>query len=115
MLEWVEDIAKASGDTYGERRMKEAMNALGYPISRHMAKKLMDEAGVKVKRQRKHKVTTNSDHKQPVYDNLLKRDFDVDCPNQAYVADITYIWTQEGWLYLAVVIDLYSRKIPMHS
>ena len=111
MLEWVEDIAKASEHTYGYRRMKEAMNALGYPISRHKAKKLMNEAGVRVKRQKKHKVTTNSNHKQPVFDNLLERNFDVESPDQAYVADITYIWTQEGWLYLAVVIDLYSRKI----
>lgn len=90
MLEWVEDIAKASEHTYGYRRMKEAMNALGYPISRHKAKKLMNEAGVRVKRQKKHKVTTNSNHKQPVFDNLLERNFDVESPDQAYVADITY-------------------------
>lgn len=111
MLEWVQDIAKASGDTYGSRRMKEAMNALGYPISRDKARKLMKEAGTQVKRQKKYKVTTNSNHKQPVFDNLLERQFDVEQPDQAYVADITYIWTQEGWLYLAVVIDLYSRKV----
>ncbi len=52
-----------------------------------------------------------STRKQPVFDNLLARQFDVPQPDQAYVADITYIWTQEGWLYLAVVIDLYSRKV----
>jgi len=56
-------------------------------------------------------VTTNSNHKQPVYDNLLQRQFDVPHPDQVYAADVTYIWTQEGWLYLAVVIDLYSRKV----
>jgi putative transposase len=71
----------------------------------------MKEAGVWGRSKKKYKVTTNSDHKQPVFDNLLKREFDVAQPDQAYVADITYIWTQEGWLYLAVVIDLYSRKI----
>ena len=60
---------------------------------------------------RKYKVTTNSDHQQPVFDNVLSRDFDAQKPDQAYVSDITYIWTQEGWLYLAVVIDLFSRKV----
>ena len=111
MLEWVLDIAKASGNTYGSRRMKAAMNALGYPISRNKARKLMKEAGTQVKHQKKYKVTTNSNHKLPVFENLLERQFNVEQPDQAYVSDITYIWTQEGWLYLAVVIDLYSRKI----
>ena len=59
----------------------------------------------------KYKVTTNSNHKQPVFDNLLDREFAVEQPDQVYASDITYIWTQEGWLYLAVVIDLYSRKV----
>jgi transposase InsO family protein len=85
--------------------------ALSYPVSRNKARKLMKEAGVQVKRRRKYKVTTNSDHKQPVFDNVLDRKFDVDQPDQVYVGDITYLWTQEGWLYLAVVIDLYSRKV----
>ena len=64
-----------------------------------------------VKHRKKYKVTTDSDHKQPVFDNVVDRQFDVDWPDQVYVGDITYIWTQEGWLYLAVVIDLYSRKV----
>jgi putative transposase len=91
--------------------MKEALKAASYPVSREKARRLMKEAGVQVKRRKKHKVTTNSNHKQPVYENILKRCFDVDQPDEAYVGDITYIWTQEGWLYLAVVIDLYSRKV----
>ena len=80
-------------------------------MSRYKVAKLMKEAGVWVRSKKKYKVTTNSDHKQPVFDNLLKREFDVAQPDRAYVADITYVWTQEGWLYLAVVIDLYSRKV----
>jgi transposase InsO family protein len=72
----------------------------------------MKETGVKAKKQRKkYKVTTNSNHKQPVYDNLVGRQFDISEPDQVYAADITYLWTQEGWLYLAVVMDLCSRKI----
>lgn len=111
MLEWVKRIAKASDDTYGSRRMKKAMNYLGYSISRNKARKLMREAEVQVRHRRKYKVTTNSNHKQPVFDNLLQRQFDVVEIDQVYAADVTYIWTQEGWLYLAVVIDLCSRKV----
>ena len=111
MLAWVKKIAAASDDTYGSRRMKRAMNGLGYPISRNKARKLMREANVQVRHRRKYKVTTNSNHKQPVFENLLQRQFDVTQPDQVYASDVTYIWTQEGWLYLAVVIDLCSRKV----
>ena len=111
MLEWVEDIAESSGYTYGSRRMKRALNALGYPVSRDKARKLMREAGVKARQLRKYKVTTNSNHKQPVFDNLLNREFDVAQPDQVYASDVTYVWTKEGWLYLAVVIDLCTRQV----
>lgn len=111
MLEWVKKIAAASDDTYGSRRMKHAMNGLGYPISRNKARKLMREAGVQVRHRKKYKVTTNSNHKQPVFENLLQRQFEVAQPDQVYASDVTYIWTQQGWLYLAVVIDLCSRKV----
>jgi len=111
MLAEVKLIMVSSDDTYGSRRMKKAMNALSYPISRNKARKLMKEAGVQVRHKKKFKVTTNSNHKQPLFENLLAREFDVAEPDQVYASDITYIWTQEGWLYLAVVIDLYSRKV----
>jgi len=111
MLGWVKDIAESSDYTYGSRRMKTALNVLGYPVSRNKARKLMREVSVQVRQRRKYKVTTSSNHQQPVFDNLLKREFDVAQPDQVYAADVAYIWTQEGWLYLAVVIDLYSRKI----
>jgi len=111
MLYWVKRIAKDTGYTYGSRRMKRALNALSYPVSRQKTRKLMQEAGVKVLQRKKYKVTTNSNHKMPVYDNLLNRQFDVSEVNTVYAGDITYLWTQEGWLYLAVVLDLYSRKV----
>jgi putative transposase len=111
MLEWVEDIAESSGYTYGSRRMKRALNALGYPVSREKARNLMREAGVKARQLRKYKVTTNSNHKQPVFDNLLNREFDIAQPDQVYASDVTYVWTREGWLYLAVVIDLCTRQV----
>ena len=111
MLHWVKEIARATDDSYGSRRMKKALNLLGFPVSRNKARKLMREADVKVRHRKKFKVTTNSNHKQPVFGNLLNRQFDVQQPDQVYAADVTYIWTQEGWLYLAVVIDLFSRKV----
>ena len=111
MLEWIQTLAKACDDTYGSRRMKKAMNYLGYPISRSKARKLMKEANVAVRHRKKYKVTTNSNHKQPVFENLVQRQFEVPQTDQVYAADVTYIWTQEGWLYLAVVIDLCSRQI----
>ncbi len=111
MIEWVKKIAVASDNAYGSRRMKHALNCLSYPVSRQKAKKLMLEAKVWVRYRKKYKVTTDSNHNKPLFDNVLDREFTVDAPNKAYVCDITYIWTREGWLYLAVVIDLYSRKI----
>jgi len=111
MLEWVKDIFESTKKTYGSRRMKKALNALSYPISRNKARKLMKELGLQVRHRRKYKVTTNSNHKLPLFDNLLKRNFDVQETDRVYVGDITYVWTQEGWLYLAVVIDLCSRKV----
>jgi len=111
LIEPVQDLAKASDNTYGSRRMKVALGAMSYPVSRNKARRLMKEAGVLVKRRKKFKVTTDSNHVKPLFDNVLDRDFASDVPDQAYVQDITYIWTQEGWLYLATVIDLYSRRV----
>lgn len=111
MLRLIQKIAIETDYTYGSRRMKKSMNILGFPISRNKARKLMKEAGVQVRHRKKYKVTTNSNHQQPVFDNLVQRQFEVAEVDQVYVADITYIWTQEGWLYLAVVIDLCSRKV----
>ena len=124
MLDHVEWIAEASKHSYGSRRMKVALNCLGYPVSRHKARKLMREAGVQVRRRKKYKVTTNSNHKQPVYDNLLQRQFDVAQIDQVYAADITYVWTQEGWLltrqhnnehFLGCIGNLIVPKIRLHS
>ena len=111
MLDWVKVVAKFSDYTYGSRRIKRVLNALSFPVSRTKAGKLMREAGVWVRYKKKYKVTTNSDHNKPVFENVLAQNFDVTEPNHAWSQDISYVWTSEGWLYLAVVIDLYSRKI----
>jgi putative transposase len=111
LLDWIKKIAESAQYCYGSRRMKKALNALGYPVGRNKARRLMKEANVLVRYRKKYKVTTNSNHKKPVFENILNQQFSVTSPNQAYVSDITYVWTQEGWLYLAVVLDLYSRKV----
>jgi transposase InsO family protein len=97
--------------TYGTRRIKKALAQQGRIISRRRIGRLMQEAGLACKTKRKFKATTNSKHDLPIAENRLQREFTVAKPNQVYVGDITYIHTQEGWLYLAVVIDLYSRQV----
>jgi putative transposase len=111
ILRLIKEIAAASDYSYGTRRIKKAMSERGYQFGRYKARKLMKEAGIQVRHRKKYKITTNSNHKQPVFENVLNRQFSVNQPNQAYASDITYVWTQEGWLYLAVVIDLFSRRI----
>ncbi|WP_319548656.1 DDE-type integrase/transposase/recombinase [Desulfogranum marinum] len=71
----------------------------------------MNLAGVKAKQKKKYKATTDSDHTLEVFPNLLQREFSVSGPNQAWVSDITYIWTSAGWLCLAVVVDLFNREV----
>lgn len=96
---------------YGERRIKDDLADMGKTVSRKRIGQLMKEEGLKCKTRRKFKATTNSSHNKPVADNLLKRDFNQEQPDQAYAGDITYIPTREGWLYLSVFIDLYSRAV----
>jgi transposase InsO family protein len=110
-LEWVKEIAEASDHTYGSRRMAKALQALGYRVGRHQARSLMREAGVWVRYRRRYRVTTESNHRKAVFPNRLERDLAPSAPNRVWAGDITYVWTGEGWLYLAVVIDLYSRKV----
>jgi len=71
----------------------------------------MREQHIRPKTRRKFKVTTDSKHHKPIHDNLLQRQFHAKAPNQRWVSDITYIPTVEGWLYLAVIMDLYSRRV----
>ena len=71
----------------------------------------MRQNGISVVRTRKHKATTDSNHKFNIVPNLLDRDFSADQPSQKWAGDITYIWTREGWLYLAVILDLHSRRV----
>jgi transposase InsO family protein len=107
----VRHIYSKSKDTYGSRRISKQLRNEGLDIGRYRARSLMKKADVAVKRRKKFRKTTDSNHTLPVAPNLLERQFEVQQPNTVWCADITYLWTLEGWLYLAVIIDLYSRKI----
>jgi putative transposase len=89
------------------RRLKEE----GVPAGRHRIARIMRGNGLRAKAARKYKATTNSKHSLPVAPNLLEQNFMADKPDQKWVSDITYVWTDEGWLYLAVVLELYSRRV----
>lgn len=104
-------IHKKSKETYGPLRIQAELKELGYSVSIHRIIRLRKKAGIYCKQKKKFKATTNSKHDLPVYENLLKQDFDVYKPNTVWVSDITYVRTEEGWLYLAGVEDLYNREI----
>lgn len=102
---------QASGGNYGSRRLCVALNAQGLAIGRYRVRRLMKQQGLKARWKRKFVHTTDSRHDLPIAANVLDRRFSPNAPDQAWVADITYIRTDRGWLYLAAVLDLYSRKI----
>jgi putative transposase len=102
---------RTSRETYGARRMVHELRAQGVVCGRHRAARLMRQAGLRVKARHPYKITTRPHPRLPVADNVLGRDFTANQPNQKWVADITYITTHQGWLYLATVMDVFSRKI----
>ena len=97
--------------TYGSPRVHADLRELGERISRKRVARLMREANLEARRRRRFKRTTDSNHSFPIAENVLDRQFAVDRPNIWWVGDITYIWTDEGWLYLAVLLDLFSRRV----
>ncbi len=96
---------------YGSPRFTEELNADGESVSQNRVARRMKALNLRAKQARKFKVTTDSQHNKPVAPNRLGQDFTAIHPDEKWVSDITYCWTQSGWLYLAVVMDLYSRKI----
>lgn len=107
----IHKIHQQSRGTYGAPRVQAVLADEGLQVSRARITRLMKAAGLRVRCKRKFRSTTNSKHRHPVAENLLNREFTADRPNQKWVTDITYLPTQEGWMYLAVVMDLFSRKI----
>ena len=111
--ELVKNIFETSMQTYGTRRIKsELLKGYGIVVSRRKIGKIMKKLGLVCKTKKRFKVkTTNSNHNFTIAPNLLKQYFHTNKPDRVYVGDITYIPTKEGWLYLAVVIDLFSRRV----
>ena len=107
----IKEIFKASKGTYGSRRIVEQLNKEGYDIGRSRAGRLMRKLKLKAKTPKRYKVTTDSNHSYSVAPNLVNRQFTAEAPNKLWATDITYLWTMEGWLYLAVVLDLFSRQV----
>ncbi len=108
----IEMIFIQGRNNYGTRRIQAKLLELyGLLISRKRIASIMKDLNLKVKMKRRFKNTTDSNHNLPIAANVLNRDFYASNPDEKYVGDITYIQTGEGWLYLATVIDLYSRKI----
>ena len=111
LIALIREVHRRSRYTYGSRRIMRQLRRGGLVIGRWRVRRLMKLAGLRVRKTRKYRVTTRSDHHYPVSPNLVQGSFQAARPNLVWVADITYIKTLEGWLYLAVVMDLFSRKI----
>lgn len=108
----IEDVHRSSRGAYGSPRIFKQLKALGFKTSRATIERLMRENGIRSKRRRRFRVvTTDSKHSLPVAQNHLAQQFEPTKPNEKWSADITYIPTKEGWLYLAVILDLFSRRV----
>lgn len=111
LLLQIKKVFVSNRNVYGTRRIAKILALDNILISRKRIGRLMASAGLYCKTKRKFKVTTDSKHNKPIAPNLLDRKFDVSAPDKYWVGDITYIRTGSGWLYLATVIDLYSRQV----
>jgi putative transposase len=111
LLAHVRSAFALSNGTYGSPRMARELRDSGLSVGRRRTARLMRENGLKARRKRRFRRTTDSHHAWPVAPNLLDRDFAAAGPDEKWGADISYIWTTEGWLYLAVVIDLFARRV----
>lgn len=96
---------------YGSPKITKVLASEGVSVSQKTVAKIMKENNIKPKTIKKYKATTNSKHSLPIFPNLLNQNFTVDAPGKVWVIDITYVWTSQGWLYLATVMDLFSRRI----
>jgi putative transposase len=111
LLAHVRSAFALSHGTYGSPRMARELQDSGLAVGRRRTARLMRENGLRARQKRRFKRTTDSHHAWPIAPNLLDQDFSAEAPNQKWGSDISYIWTREGWLYLAVVIDLFARRV----
>ena len=113
ILEKIKSIRKKhpKKEVYGAPRLAKELNSMGVSCGKNRIGRIMKNNGIRAKVKKKFKQTTDSQHKHPIAPNLLAGNFMVNAPDKVYVTDITYIWTMEGWMYLAVVLDLFSRMV----
>ena len=111
LLTTIRVLHQDSRQTYGSPSIWRALVRQGQRVGEHRVARLMHQDGIRAKTVKKWRATTHSTHGLPVAMNTLKRQFTVEAPNRVWAGDITYVWTAEGWLYLAVILDLYSRLV----
>jgi len=111
LLAHIRSQFSTSNETYGSPRMHVELNEDGVPVGRHRVARIMRDNDLKARQKTRFKKTTDSDHGGPVAINVLDQDFATEGPDEKWGVDISYVWTAEGWLYLAIVLDLFSRKI----
>lgn len=111
LLAHVRSAFAHSNGTYGSPRMTRELQDSGFAVGRRRTARLMRENDLKARQKRRFKRTTDSEHSWPVAPNIIDQDFAAAGPNEKWGVDISYVWTREGWLYLAVVIDLFSRRV----
>ena len=111
ILMGIKESHKDSGRAYGSPRITEDLKGKGMKCGKNRVARLMKIHGIAGKAKKKFKATTNSNHTLPVAENLLNQNFEAEKPNTVWLSDITYVWTSEGWLYLAVILDLFSRQV----
>ena len=111
LLAHVRAAFRRSRESYGAERVHHELAENGIEVGRHRVARLMRGNGLSPKRKQKFKKTTDSQHNKAVASNLLDQNFSAEAPNEKWAADISYIWTAQGWLYLAVMLDLYSRRV----
>jgi len=111
LAQQIAEIHQQSRQSYGSPRIVKALRQQGICCNRKRIVRLMQIHQIRAKTKRRFKVTTNSEHRLPVANDLVQQNFAVNAPNSVWTSDITYLWTREGWVYLAVILDLFARRI----
>ena len=111
LLKAIKRIHSENRCAYGSPRIHAVLKQQGIRCSRGLVERLMSENGIFARKRKRFRITTNSNHGYKIADNLVQRNFSVPSPNKVWASDVTYLWTKEGWLYLGVTLDLYSRKV----
>jgi transposase InsO family protein len=107
----IREVHRRNSGRYGSPRIAKELEARGVRCSENRVARRMQVSRIVAKTKRRFKVTTRSKHNHPVAYNLVNQNFNTERPDQTWVSDITYVWTREGWLYLAVILDLFSRQV----